>query len=142
MKNIIHIFSLMVLLVSCSNGDKDINQNILMQLELNSFKFVDLREVVPVPWQTFCAIGPYVSNEYVENLIGFKWNVKRYSSISSNDGITLLLFINENKVIAYAEYPRSKGDFLELKPQCLNREKATLKVKRENEGGLQFIYSP
>jgi hypothetical protein len=69
--------------------------------------------------------------------LGFKWNAEGKTSIASNDGINVLVFVLGTKVIAYAEHPRNQGDISELKPRCLPR--ATAKVVRR-VGAHGWVY--
>lgn len=67
--------------------------------------------------------------------LGFDWNVESQTSIRSNDGITLLLFVRDNDVVEYVEHPRNQGDFSNLTMQCFLREKATfVQQQRPTEG--------
>ena len=69
-----------------------------------------------------------------EQRLGFKWDANGKSSIGTNDGINLLVFVKGQEVVPYAEHPRHKGDFLNLDPRCLSRSKAQL-LRRSGPGG-------
>ncbi len=54
--------------------------------------------------------------------------MQKEAEISSNDGINLIVFIKENKVISYIEHSRGKGDFWKLSRKCLNYENSILTI--------------
>lgn len=91
---------------------------------------VNLATAVPGTWEKVCVLGPYSNNETAKKTLGFEWNAETKTTIQTNEGISLLLFVQENKVIAYVEHPRNHGDFSNLTPQCFPKEKA------------QFVHDP
>jgi hypothetical protein len=81
---------------------------------------------VPFQYEKVCILGPYTTNESAEQALGFFWDVQKETEISGNDGINLIVFIKENKVISYVEHSRGKGDFWKLSRKCLDYENSTL----------------
>jgi hypothetical protein len=118
--------SLVALLASCANADPSISEAITRQFETSPQGKIDLALVGPDSWTRVCVLGPYTTAESAEETLGFKWDVKRFSRIGSDDSINLLVFVRENEVTAFTEHPRAKGDFLKLSPRCLQRRSAKL----------------
>jgi len=96
-------------------------------------EIIDLAEVGPPAWSRFCVISPYSDNEVVEEVLGFSWAADEKTAIHFSDHIVLLMFVDNNEVISYVEYPRQYGDFADFEPPCLSRENA--KVARMQDGG-------
>ncbi len=142
MKNLTFALLFILALSACSQPNQDISAEITKQFESSNSGPIDLRQVGPASWDRLCVIGPYAFNDSVEKLLGFKWDAQGLSSIGGNDSIYLLTFIKNNKVAAFTEHPRNKGDFLNLNPKCLTRETAVLKQKADSTGWVQLVYEP
>lgn len=52
----------------------------------------------------------------------FDWNAEWKTSIRSNDGIAVLVFVKDGEVLRYLEHPRADGDFSRLGGKCFPRE--------------------
>jgi hypothetical protein len=128
-------FAIAILFLSaCANGDKSISQQLTAEFDASTSAPVDLAKIGPSTWEKVCVLGPYTTNEAAEKILGFKWDVEQRSSIAKNDNINLLVFVKGREVLAYAEHPRNKGDFLKLHSKCLSRKQSTL-LRRSNSGG-------
>jgi hypothetical protein len=127
MKKII-IFFIIIFLTSCT-GNKEANEiskSIYSQLKQSGWKVIDFSKTVPFRFEKVCILGPYTSNESAKQALGFFWDVEKETEISTNDGINLIAFIKENKVISYVEHSRSKGDFWKLSGKCLEYNNSIL----------------
>ena len=91
---------------------------------------VSLATAVPSAWERVCVLGPYSNNDTAKKTLGFEWNAETQTSIQTNEGISLLLFVQDNKVVSHVEHSRNHGDFSNLTTQCFPRQKA------------QFIHDP
>ncbi|MBC7938682.1 MAG: hypothetical protein H7Z19_02785 [Chitinophagaceae bacterium] len=116
------------------NTDGGISAKLSEQFDASGSAAVNMAKLGPSTWTKFCVLGPYTTNDTAEIILGFKWDVEHRSSIGTNDGINLLVFVKDQEVLAHAEHRRDKGDFLKLQPRCLARAKATL-VRQANPGG-------
>jgi len=85
---------------------------------------VNLATAVPGTWEKVCVLGPYSSNDTAKQTLGFEWDAEAKTSIQTNEGISVLLFVQETKVIAFIEHPRKYGDFSNLTAQCFPKHKA------------------
>ncbi len=122
----------------CTSQIPDISQQIAAQVRANKTAAIEIGTVGPQRWERFCVLPPYTTNETAEQILGFKWDAGAKTSIASSDLINVLVFIHENKVAAYVEHPRGKGDFSEMNPRCVPREKATL-IRRSGSDGWVFL---
>jgi len=111
-------------LVACNSPMSEISKNIARDFESSSGKSVNLAEAVAGSWETVCILGPYMNNDTAKTTLGFEWDVESKTSITSNEGISLLLFVQDGKVIDYAEHPRNQGDFSNLTMKCFPKENA------------------
>jgi hypothetical protein len=127
MKKVI-IFFILIFLTSCSNKQEknEISKSIYSQLKQSEWKVIDFSKTVPFQYEKVCILGPYTTNESAEQALGFYWDVQKETEISTNDGINLIVFIKENKVISYVEHSRAKGDFWKLSRKCLDYNSSIL----------------
>jgi hypothetical protein len=119
------LLALMLELSSCTSGDSAISANIAAEVSSSS-SVVDLAKVGPPSWNRVCILGAYSTTETAEPLLGTKWNVESHSSIGTNEGIQVLVFLKGHEVLAFAEHRRALGDFVELEGKCLSRSQAVL----------------
>jgi len=117
----------LMLLIGCSGGSSSISEQITAQVEASKTSPIDLSVVGPTSWDRVCVLGPYATNQHAEKVLGFKWDAESKTSIAGSDGITVLVFIQNQQVVAFTEHPRNKGDFTKLQPRCLLRSQAIVK---------------
>ena len=128
-------------LVGCSGDNASISAQISAQFEASRTAPIDLSVVGPASWDRVCVLPPYATNQTAEKVLGFRWDAESKTSIAGSDGITVLVFVESQQVVAYAEHPRHLGDFSKLKPPCLPRSRAT--AKRElGSGGWVYLVAP
>jgi hypothetical protein len=132
-------FVIAVLVLSaCSNGDKNISRQLTTEFDASPSAPIDLAKLGSSSWEKVCILGPYVSNEEAERVLGFQWDVKQKSSITENDSINLLVFVKGKEVLDYSEHPRNKGDFSKLQSKCLPRSQSILSRESDPNGVVQF----
>ncbi|MDP2029292.1 MAG: hypothetical protein Q8K12_06635 [Thiobacillus sp.] len=134
MKNQLTASVLCFLLSACSGPDMDISADIEKQFETSSSTPVNLALVGPSSWERVCVIPPYLVDGQAEQILGFKWDV----STGGDDGLSTLVFIKGQEVVAYTEHPRNKGDLSEVRPQCIARADANL-VRKVGEDGWVYL---
>ncbi len=91
---------------------------------------VNLSTAFPGTWEKVCVLGPYSNDNIAKTTLGFEWSAETKTSIQTNEGISVLLFVQDSKVVSFVEHPRNHGDFSNLTTQCFLREEA------------QFIHDP
>lgn len=123
----------LVFLAGCQQGD-EISSRI--QKALAERNEVDLGAVIPGQWERVCVLGPYSNNAAAAKALGFSWDVESRSSIKGNDGISLLLFVQGDKVVDYAEHQRRFGDFSNLSGRCFPRNSARFVQTNKDRLGL------
>jgi hypothetical protein len=130
-------FAMSLVLVSCTR--QRISAEITALFDDRHAATVDLSRVGPPGWDRVCILGPYTTDRSAEQILGFPWHTSRRSSIATNDGINLLVFVKGREVLAFAEHRRDKGDFLELATRCLARDRAVLVRRDSRTGHVQLV---
>ena len=120
---------LLLATVACTAHDA-ISSAIARQFAESKDHAINLATAAPGAWDKVCVLGPYSSNNTAKQTLGFAWNAEALSSIQTNEGISLLLFVQGQHVVTSVEHPRQQGDFSALTTQCFARDKA------------QFIHNP
>jgi len=119
------VFSLVLAALSaCGRPGADTSREIARQFQLSGGLSVNLALAVPRPWEEVCVLAPYSDNITASNTLGFDWNAESKTSIQSNDGIALLVFVKDGDVLEYVEHPRADGDFSRLGGKCFAREES------------------
>ncbi|PGZ97836.1 hypothetical protein COE51_13305 [Bacillus pseudomycoides] len=111
-KVIIVIFSL-YLLVGCSlsnvQQNKKLEESIHSVVENKSESEIDISSLAKFTWDKAFIFPPYTTQESIDEQLGVHY--KDLSNIDMRDDIYLLVFLNEGKVIQYAEINRQQSDF-------------------------------
>jgi hypothetical protein len=116
-------FCICLAAVGCSSGDAP-SLAIAAQFGESKGTFVNLATAIPGQWEKVCVLGPYSTNGTANKTLNFAWDAETKTSITTNEGISLLLFVQDNKVTAYVEHPRNRGDFSNLTAQCFPKEQS------------------
>jgi hypothetical protein len=125
-------------LVACTTGSPEISAQLARQVATPESGPIDLAQLGSPSWQRVCVLTPYTTNQQAELVLGFKWNAEGKTSIASNDGVNVLVFVEGTEVVAYAEHPRDRGDLSGLDPRCLTRSNAKL-VRRVGTRGWVYL---
>lgn len=91
---------------------------------------LDLDSLASFEWTRFCAFPPYTSQDWAEDSLGFAWRY-RWSNVQHLDGITYLVFVDEDAVVAAFDHARGLGDFSYLDRRCYGRQLARFNVREE-----------
>ena len=114
---------------SCA-GDQPLNRSIAASVEQGPGTRLRLAEHTGFSWDRVCILGPYTSNEAVDSLTGIHGASGHAHDIRSNDGINVLMFIHEGRIVASTAHPRDQGDFgPEVVGQCYSRDQANFSVR-------------
>lgn len=138
MKRISLVLPLM-LLFGCSSGSSPISEQIAVQFEASKTAPIDLSIVGPASWERVCVLSPYTTNQTAEQVLGFSWDAESKTLIAGSDGINVLVFVQNQQVVAYAEHPQNKGDFSKLEPRCLLRSQATVRREAGTDGWVYLV---
>jgi hypothetical protein len=125
----------LLLIVSCGQSSS-LSDAITRHFNSTNGRAVSLSAAVPSEWERVCILGPYSNNATTKLTLGFEWDAKKKTSIQTNDGISLLLFVEGTSVVRYTEHSRANGDFSNLAGRCFKREVADfVHIAKPKSGG-------
>lgn len=130
---------ILVAAVGCTAHDSK-SSAIAKQFAESRGSFVSLTTAVPGAWEKVCVLGPYSNNDAAKQTLGFKWNAEAKTSIQTNEGISLIIFVQNKQVFSYVEHPRNHGDFSNLTAQCFPREKAQFIHEQKSTKGWPGLF--
>ncbi len=118
-------FLMMAVMCGCGPSTSPTSEEITRQFQSSGRTFVNLGEAVSGDWERVCIFGPYSDNKAAQKSLGISWDLEKHSSIASNDGIALLVFVKGKKVVEHIEHSRKDGDFTNLSRKCFQRDRST-----------------
>jgi len=105
MRNLIIFVLALLTLVGCSNSDDkqnvELEKSISTIVEDSNNKEILLSTLTDFQWEKAFLFNSYTTQEYMDEQLGIHF--KDPSSINTRDDIYLLVFMNDNKVVQYAE---------------------------------------
>ena len=114
--------------MSC-NSQKPEDQELILNIK---DKTVDLSESLKEAWDEVCIFSPYSNNQTAEDTLGFEWDLETHTSIYTNDGVSLLVFVRNRSVFKYFEVSRRVLDFTSLGSHCFKNKKSSFIIKNGN----------
>lgn len=129
------VFALLISVLAGCQATSRTSSAIADQFSASGGKSVDVALAVPGSWDRVCILGPYSGDDAAAETLGFKWPAEALTDIELNDGISLLVFVQDTSVVSYAEHPRRLGDFSNLTGRCFPHSNAKfLQVDRPPKG--------
>jgi hypothetical protein len=108
---------------------------VLAQVEGDPAGVVDFARVGPSDWERVYFFHPYTPPEYIQRSLGFRWPDVDQTSIASNDGVNLVVFVRDERVVGWFEHARNRGDLKELATAAgFPRDRAQFRVSHDQEG--------
>lgn len=137
MKRALLLLIVGLLVTACSSRDLTLSERI-SALYRSQEPVLDLSVAEPSAWDRVCVFSPYSTSDlHGRRTLGFSWDMDHLTLISSNEGISLLVFASGQHVVAFAEHPRVEGDFAHLGGRCFVRDRA--KFQRETRAGVVVL---
>ncbi|MEX2603784.1 MAG: hypothetical protein WD361_06260 [Gracilimonas sp.] len=143
------IFSGLLLLVNCDNNNTageaiDFQNRLVEVVNTNDYsgnQSIAFGELTTFKWDSVHIFGPYTPSDIIFKRLGFRWDKVEDLSIQSDEINNLLVFTRQNKLVEYVEYPRYKGDFINLDlPQTFSVEEANFVIKEEYYGSQKWLF--
>ncbi|WP_437132196.1 hypothetical protein [Bacillus atrophaeus] len=136
MRKLVSVSFFLIILVSIIvsfslyNGkhNKELEESINSAFKENSVEKIDLNSLTDFDWDKAYIFPPYTPQESINEQLGI--NFKDPSSIDYRDDIYLIVFVNHDKVVHYAEISRENGD-VSTPDDALTPSNATLKINRD-----------
>ena len=138
------LFLVLVILSSCSSRMQNYIQPDDLQPKLsaaiekkrqnNQPVVIQIKSFTDFEWDKFYVFNPYTSAEEVRETLGFDTTLASHSRIKDNDSHNLLVFVRDDQVAAFIDYPRVEGDFDKLKRRSgYSPAEAVFEVKAEGK---------
>lgn len=121
----------MMIVSGCSKEDlknRDVEKAIFEIIADQSSHEINLLQLTDFEWEHAYLFAPYTDQEQINETLGFEYNDK--SQIANRDDIYLLVFVKQNKVIAYAEMDRQQADFTAADNRALSPEHPSIIIER------------
>lgn len=87
----------------------DISNAILMYKN-GEISVIDFAKITTFSWDRLYIFEPYTSTDKIEHIFGNRFTAP-VTTIETNDGVTLLVFAKDGRVVQYLEYGRNEADF-------------------------------
>jgi hypothetical protein len=127
--------------VAACSGSDPIADSIHQQFKQSGKRLINLDRAVPGAWKRVCVIGPYEDDATTHAALGFKWHGKTISNVAADDGLVLLVFVDDaDNVAFFANYSRGKGDFSNLSRQCFARSQAIFEQVDKPQKGWPGLF--
>ena len=91
-----------------------------------------IADVTDFAWDRFHVFEPYTPVSDIDKQLGFAWPDAKETGIDYLDGIDLLVFVKDKRVVRSVVLPRKDGDFATMKyPIGLSPAQAVFDVRRD-----------
>ncbi|HCC08078.1 MAG TPA: hypothetical protein DEP72_08000 [Clostridiales bacterium] len=107
-------------------------KSIVEMMQKDNRVTLDFNKLITEDWESMYIFGSYTSYKEIFEVIGFEWEEVYKTNINHDDNINLLLFIDDNKVVKYIEYPISYGDFGKLNADIYSSKNAVFELENIN----------
>ncbi|MBH0158337.1 hypothetical protein IHV10_18295 [Fictibacillus sp. 5RED26] len=121
---------ILLLLTGCSRvtHNTDLENSIQSIVKDKNKSQINIDSLANFEWDKGYLFPPYTAEESMEKQMGV--NFKDRSNIYSRDDIYLLVFLNNEKVVQYAEIKRNQSDFSIDATEYITPAKALIKINR------------
>ena len=117
-------------LSSACGNEGAVNRVIAASVEKGPGTRLILAEHTGFPWDRVCILGPYTPDDSIDALTGVQGAAGRAHGIGSNDGINVLMFVSDDRLVASVAHARNRGDFgPEVVGKCYSRAEANFSVR-------------
>ena len=129
------IISLLVLLIGCSNSNaqhnKELEESIDSIVQDETKSEIKIETLTTFEWDKVFLFSPYSTQSDIEKQLGTDF--KNSSNIETRDDIYLLVFLNDDKVVEYAEIQRHGSDFSIGKKNFLTPSDDVIRIERNEQ---------
>lgn len=132
MKKLTVLILTLVLLVGCSQNsvqrNTELEESISSIVEDKNKSEINIESLADFEWDKAFLFTPYTTQEGINEQLGVDF--KDPSHINIRDDIYLLIFLNDDKVVQYAEINRQQSDFSISKKEHLTPSNASISIER------------
>ena len=99
-----------------------------------------MADATPFAWERLYVFAPYTPAEEIQRELGFAWPEARRTGIEERDGVTLLVFVKDRRVVKHLAFPRNLGDFSMIrKPGGFTPEEAVFAIAPEGKDPTWWV---
>ena len=132
MKGIIVIIFSLLLLVGCSQSslqqNTELEETIHSVIKDKNISEINTNSLTNFDWDKAFLFAPYTTQESIEEQLDVDF--KDPSKIDIRDDIYLLVFLNDNKAVHYAEINRQQSEFSLGEKEYLTPSNASINIER------------
>ena len=133
MKKLMISFLFIVLVAGCNQKsikhNKDLEESIFSIVEDENNSEISVGALTDFEWDQAFLFEPYTPDEQMEKELGVEFEDP--SNLRSRDDIYLLVFMDDGKVIQYAEVDRQGSDFSIGGVEYLTPEQDVIEISRD-----------
>ncbi|WP_088044479.1 hypothetical protein [Bacillus sp. EAC] len=138
------IILLVVLFYLKNTKTKVLKENISLKNNIativNSRNSIDFAKETDFQWDEMIIFPPYAQLETDFKKLKIKTNVKKIQTpIESNDGINLIVYTKNHKIVSYVNNRRDKGDFPFTNNRIFTNKNAKFKIIKDENGWIKFV---
>ena len=120
--------------VGCGPSDP-ISRSIADKVAAGPGTRLTLTEIATFPWDRVCVFGPYSPDEKIDAVVGISGAAKRAFDIRLNEGINVVMFVRNDRIVSSLAHSRRYGDFgPEVVGKCYSRNEAVFLVRKPPAG--------
>lgn len=128
----VSLLFIVAVIVGCGSRDvlhnQDFEKSFDSKVEDQNNRNIELRSLTDFKWDKAYLFEPYTPQGHIEEQLGGEFEDP--SNIRSRDDIYLIVFLNEDKVIQYAELNRQNADFTIGEKEYLSPSDDVMKIVR------------
>lgn len=124
-----------ICLLGCSASDHRLENQIADEVSRGDGTVLRVAELTPFAWTRLHVFEPYTPPGVIRQELGFAWPAARSTGLESDEGHTLLVFVQDERVVSFVMYPRDQGDFAGLHlVDGYKPENAVFVVRQKQDG--------
>lgn len=105
----------------------------------NGVKEINLKDVTEFEWEKVYIFQPYTQKEFIDEKLGFDFEDNEESGIEYYDNITLLIFVEGDKVVFFHDLPNTIADLSAITDGSFyKRNEAIFDVLKTQEGWYEL----
>lgn len=122
-KYLVAAFAILLIAIWVTSLNKDVSKDsasltklslLVSEYNNNKSPLIDFANITQVSWDKVYFFEPYTSHWMIYNSLGFIWLGTKNTTIASSDGVTLIVFVADKRVVSFLEFPRNVADFSDL----------------------------
>ena len=117
--------------ISYGPRQDSVSKRIAASVSSNDSRPIDFAQITDFDWDRVYCFNAYSGQSGIEKTLGFSWPGLGGSEVEMSEGVTLIVFVKNGRVVRSFDHPRWKGDFGGIdNPHGLTRAEARFVVHR------------